>query len=344
MRLFSNFFLVLGAYSVLLCSCSNQARHENNENVQVSDTLKNTKDTALININEQIKKNPGDLSLFHRRAKYLFDRAEINGAIADMHRIIKLDSSQSEYFLTLAEILLVTGNGGGVKQALDKCVTLDPKNVQGHLKMAEFRMLTDDFKGCLKELDEALKIDKYNAKAYFIKGMAFKNIGDTAKAVSSFQTTVEQDPEYYHAYMQLGLIYAAVKNNFAIDYFKSAVKNNPKSIEAYYALGMFYQENNMPELALASYDAIIKIDASYKNAHFNKGFVYSEYLNDFSKALLNYNDAIKYAPDYVEAYYQRGFTYERMKNINQASLDYKQALKINPTYTLAARGLERVQG
>ena len=343
MRLLSKIAPVFIFCAVLFCSCTNQNQDTNIENNKVSDTLKNTNDSAWININEQIKKNPSDLSLFQSRAKYLFDKGEVNAAIADMHRIIKLDSNKSEYYLTLAEILLITGNGGGVKQALEKCISLDPKNIQGRLKMAELMMLTNDFKGSLKQIDEALKIDKYNAKAYFIKGMAFKQVGDTAKAVSSFKTTVEQDPEYYHAYMQLGLIYARVNNKFAIDYFKSAIKNNPKSIEAYYALGMFYQENNMSELAIAAYDAILKIDASHKNTHFNKGYVYSEYLNDFTKAVVHYNDAVKYAPDFVEAFYQRGFTYERMKNVKNALSDYQQALKLNPTYTLAAKGMDRLK-
>ena len=57
--------------------------------------------------------------------------------------------------------------------------------------------------------------------------MKYKDLGDTAKAISSMQTAVEQDQQYYNAYMQLGILCAAQRNKLAVDYYKNALKVIP---------------------------------------------------------------------------------------------------------------------
>jgi len=61
--------------------------------------------------------------------------------------------------------------------------------------------------------DELLRINKNNADAYFFKGMIFKSLEMKNKSISNFQTCVEQDPTYYNAYMQLGLLMSNKKDD-----------------------------------------------------------------------------------------------------------------------------------
>nr|MBA3901914.1 tetratricopeptide repeat protein [Bacteroidota bacterium] len=196
---------------------------------------------------------------------------------------------------------------------------------------------------CIVNLDRVLIKDKYNAKAYFIKGMAFKEMGDTAKAVSSFHTTVEQDPDYFHAYMQLGLLYSIKNNRVALDYLNSAIKIKPTSIEAWYAAGKFCQDHGLLEKAKEAYHNILEMDPEHKNAHYNLGYIHSEYLNDYKTAIEHFSDAIMYAPNYQEAHYMRGFAFERLKDPKKAEENYRKALQIDPDFTLAAMGLGRVK-
>ena len=56
-----------------------------------------------------------------------------------------------------------------------------------------------------------LKIDETIAKGYFLKGMCYKESGDTTRAISSFQTACEQDNQYYDAYVETGRLFAAKK-------------------------------------------------------------------------------------------------------------------------------------
>ncbi|MBM3448096.1 MAG: tetratricopeptide repeat protein [Bacteroidetes bacterium] len=49
-------------------------------------------------------------------------------------------------------------------------------------------------------------------------------------------------------------------------------------------------------------------------------------------------------PQYAEAFYNRGLSYEYLRKNKEALADYNQALAINPTFDLAARGKSKVLG
>jgi len=324
---------------IFFFSCNNE-----NINTEIGKTPIVTTDTTLSHLNEKLKSNPNNPDLYHERAKYFLEKKDIDAAMADMARVLKLDSSKSDYFTTLADLYFTQGMGGSVKKALEKSISLEPANTAAIIKLAELHLYLKNYKECLGNLDNALKIDKYNAKIYFLKGMVFKETRDTAKAVSSFQTTVEQDTDYYDAYMQLGLLYSIRHSKLAMDYFRSAIKINPKNIEAYYGLAMFAQENGAYENAIEVYNSILQIDSTYQFAHYNLGYINSEYLKNYKNAITNFSNAIKNDTTYFEAYYMRGLCYERMKDFKNAEVQYQLSLKIKPDWTLAAEGMSRIKG
>lgn len=297
-------------------------------------------DSILLAFNERIRKNPNDPEVYHERALYYFEQKnDVEQAFADMRRVFTIDTTTSKYFVTLADLYLAKGMSGNVKASLNKAIEIDSKNIAAYTKLAEMNLYIKDYNACLKTADNVLKIDIYNPRAYFIKGMAFKELGDTAKAASSFQTVVEQDPEYYNAYIQLGLLYSAIKNPLALDYLNNALNLQPQSIEAYYAIAMFFQETGNINKAIEVYNTILKIDPTYNDAHFNLGYIAMVMQNDMAKAIKHFSDNISYHPNNYEAYYMRGLCYERMKDKASAERDYRQALNLYPQYDNAAIAL-----
>ncbi|MDQ3192660.1 MAG: tetratricopeptide repeat protein [Bacteroidota bacterium] len=339
--MFNSKLLLVVFCSFLLFSCVQKQKEEVNGEEAI---LPATKDSVLLSINEKLKKTPNDPELYHQRAKYFFEtKGNVEAAMSDMSRLFKLDSSKVEYFITLSDLYFAKGAAGNVKASLDKALEINPENIDARMKLAELHLYLQNYKETISNIDKILRKDKYNSKAYFIKGMAFKELGDTVKALSSFQTTVEQDPDYYHAYMQLGLLYAIKKNKLALDYYNNALKANPNSTEAWYAIGMFCQESGMYERAKESYFNILDINPEHINAHYNLGFIHSEYLNDYKTGIEHFSNAISFKPTYYEAYYMRGYCYERLKELSKAEENYDLALKINPDYTLAYLGKGRIK-
>ena len=150
-----------------------------------SDSLKPKLPEELAKLNEQIAADPKNADLHHNRAKYYLNERNFEAGFEDMRQVMTIDSSKAPYFITLSDLYFVTNQTGNSKASLEKCLSLDDKNVDAMLKLAELYFYVKKHDKCFEYLNMALKIDKYNSKAYFIKGMNYKELKDTAKAISS---------------------------------------------------------------------------------------------------------------------------------------------------------------
>jgi len=300
-------------------------------------------DSALTAMDQQIAANPKDPSLFHQRAKIYLAKKDLAAAFTDMKTALDMDSTKSEFFLTLADLYLIAGKSGNSKAALDKCLSLDPANVSAKLKLAELYLLVRKYDQSMHYLDEVLRADVHNAKAYFIKGMCFKELGDTSKAVSSFRTAIDQNADYYDAFMQLGIIMTSKHNLVALQYFNSALALHPQSMEALYGRTLFFQETGNFNKAIEGYTMILSVDPKNKYAHFNLGFIHQEYLKVYDEALKHYTRAIAADSSYYEAWFNRGLCFETLGDIKAASADFNKALSIKPDYAPAKDGVGRLE-
>lgn len=299
--------------------------------------------SPLDSLNALIKNSPNDASLYFERAKVHYGRKDIASSLSDVGRSLRLDSTNAEYYIMLADLKLINKQGRASRDALLKVHRIDPKNVDVLVKLGELYMVVLDADASFKYLNLALQEDVYNAAAYRIKGFNYKFLGDTVNAISSFQTAVEQDPNDYDAYMQLGLLFAEGKQELAIDYFNNAIKISPNSLEARYAKGLYYQTNQRPREAIQTYDEILELNPAYFDAWYNIGYIHLEYLQQYDSAAYCFNQAISYGPEkYFPAIYNRGLSREMMGELKLAEEDYRATLKINPQYDLAAHGLNRI--
>ncbi len=298
----------------------------------------------LAEVSRQIVKSPEDAALYHQRALLHLQRNDIPNAGMDINRTLQLDSTNAGYYVTASDVNLASGNPGKSVAALQKALTLDEKNIPAREKLAELYFIAMQYEQSIQFLDQILKIDIRNAKAYFMKGMNFKEKGDTTRAIGSFQTAIEQRQDYYEPYVQLALIYTARGNKLAMQYYDGALRLNPKSEEALYGRGMFYQEVEMNyDKAIQDYTSITQINPKNKNAYYNLGFIHYQYLKVNNEAVKHYSKAIECDPQWPEAYFNRGLAFETMGDIAKAKSDYQQALTIRPDYGKARIALLRVQ-
>jgi len=299
-----------------------------------------TKD--LTELNEKIEKDPSNASLYHQRAKVFYDQKKLPEASSDIEKAIQLDSSKAGYFLTSSDIFFVQNKTSRSKKDLEKCISLDPENIDCLMKLSELYLYVQNYKKSIEHLDRVLKVDKHNPKAYFLKGMNFKEMGDTNLAISSMQTTVEQDPDYYNAYIQLGLLHAARKQAIAVDYYNNALNLNPQSIEANYNKGIFYQEMGDFKKAIESYNIILQIDSNYAHAHYNLGYIQFIQKN-YQASIPHFNKAYKSDSQYADALYMQGLAYENLGEKNKARTIYLNTLQLDPEHEKSRNGLERIK-
>jgi len=253
-----------------------------------------------------------------------------------------LDSTKPEYFLMLAD---VSFRGLQIQQAVkafEKCLELDPKNIEANLKLSELYMYLKAYPKAIEYANEALRIDSRRSKAYFIKGFVYKESGDTVRALSSFTTVTELDPQNYDAYIQLGILHAAKDNDLAIQYYSNALRIRPGSEEALYNRGLYYQGSGLLEKAEEDYKSILTKNSNYVDAYYNLGFIALVNKKDYPEAIKQFSAALSIDQNYVEAFYNRGLAYQYSGDKNSAIKDYRSALSIFPTYTMAKERLSEL--
>ena len=323
---------------LFLSACTEQNDNLPNDKMVSKDSIVLT----LEKINSQLKLNPSDTKLLYQRAQIFLNAGDYNSAINDIEAVIQKDSSQANYYLTAADAYFFVGKTSKTKYYLERCSVLFPDSTEGLMKLAELYLYVKQHNKSIEIINRVLKINKFFAKAYFMKGMNFKEMGDTAKAISSFQTCVEQDQEYYNAYIQLGLIFAAQKNPLAIQFYNNALNLQPKSEEAHYNMGMFFLETGQYNKAIEKFTSLVQINPSNREAIFNLGFIHFEYLKVYEQAIKYFDQAVNADPQFARGYCYRGMSYESMGNKSKAKENYSTALKLLPDYDLAAEGMNRV--
>ena len=298
---------------------------------------------SLEGMNAAIEANPTDTAARFARARYYQTKGKTDSALADIQVLLKTDSNNVHYFLTAADLYLMSNKTRYTRQALLRAVSLNSEMVEPHMKLAELYLYVQMRQEAINELNEVLKRNVKNPKAYYLKGMIYKESGDTSLAISSFLTTTEQDKNYALAYEQLGLIYAGRGDKRCVDFYQNALRINPSNSLTRYNLGYFYQLQADTASALKEFREITRLDPRFPYAPYNIGFIIFEEQGNPKAALPYFLQAMSAKPDYFEAVYMSGLCNEKLGNPELAIRDYEQALKINPDYELAQTALARLK-
>jgi tetratricopeptide (TPR) repeat protein len=305
------------------------------------------KDTSAVGLQlselkARIAAQPRQAELYYQRALLYQQIKRLDDAQKDLIQAIRIDSTRADYFLALADIYFSAHRIYYARNALKKALEVDPNNLKAHGKLAEVFFILKKYDESMTHTTAMLKLSPGYPLAYFIRGMIYKETGDTPRALSAFQSAIESDADYYQAHMQLGVLFQIKNNPVCLEYFNHALRIRPESEEALYGRAMYLQENNELDKAIQDYTQILKLNPRHKHAHFNLGYIHYTYLQEYRQAIRHYSDAIACDPAYAEAYFNRGLCYEMTGNLTLARADYEKALQLRPGYQLPQEALQRI--
>lgn len=113
------------------------------------------------------------------------------------------------------------------------------------------------------------------AADWFLMGKNASASKDTTSAILYYQRTIEVDPEYYRAYINLGAEYAEKGYlDDAIKYFTKAIDINPKEAAGYSNLGAAYAQQGYLDKALVILEKAISINPEIADTYANIGLVH----------------------------------------------------------------------
>lgn len=336
----NKFKWLIGVFAVsAFIGCTDPA----NSNVTKKGGVVDSTELAIKELSAKIEASPTSPELYIERSKLYQIAGKYVAGYNDALIAVGLDSMKAPNWFEMGKAAFAVENYLRSEEAYKRCIYLDSTSSDCMVKLAEFYLFKRNYQAAVDFANKALTVDVNLARPYYIKGWSYMEKGDTLKAVSSYQTAVELDPNFYDAFIMLGNIAMKARKNVALDYFNSAIAVRPSSIEAHYFKGMCLQEQGLYDEAIATYQQITAIDSTNHEAYYNVGYIKLTYANQPDSAMMLFSKAIEMNKNYFEAYYNRGYCKELLGKKELAANDYKLSLGINNNFTLAAEGLKRVQ-
>ncbi|MEX1001492.1 MAG: tetratricopeptide repeat protein [Crocinitomicaceae bacterium] len=338
--------LIGGLFLLMACKGDNESTppqmNQTDSITQVTDSLDYYQ--------KKLNADPTNPEVKIQRALYYLRHNNVELATQDLEEVLAADSLNLKAHQAYADLNLGTLNLEKSKYHYEYILKLDSTQSNAYLGLARIYAALDNFGKADAYISGAIKQNPYSPDPYFVRGLIYRSdyymtgrekSWDIAK--SSFQTATEQNPDYYSAYIELGVMHAEKGDSIALEYYNSALDVYPESIEAWYNKGMFYQDRRQVDKALNCYYTINQIDSSWSDAYHNIGFIHLIMTEELDSAVHYFSIATDLDPNFYQAYNNLGLAYEKQGDLENAKKYYQKAIAINPDFQLAKDNLNALQ-
>lgn len=321
--------LIFAAVMSTLTSCSSDEK-----TVNASDTNQN--------LDSLLTEHPDSVPLLIQRGEKHFAEYQFDLAMQDAAKAYRLQKKNPEAKLLFAEVLnnraqRTPEEVANAQSLYMEILKKDKKNLRALVGVASTYTYQQDFEKSFDYINKALRIDRHYKNAYALKGTNYMHMGQKDKAISSYETAVQQDPTFYEAYFALANIYEADGNRQCVEYLRNALELRPNSRELKYRLAFAQQQFDEIDAALVNYRSLASdtIDFYANRGYFHQGYIHQFEFNDLDSALYFYNEALQKEPRHVESWHNLGVCYDLMGDKTRALQSFAKALKYNPEFELS---------
>lgn len=244
--------------------------------------------------------------------------------------------------------------------AYSNCIRLDPNYEPAIHNRGLAYWSLKNYPLAIADLNRAVQLAPNEAAVFCDRGRMLLewidwNIyrGEFDKGYADLQRALILDPKDEHA--KEGLLSADTarlnmradteydKGNYAeaVKLYSEALIKRPNNLYSVFGRGRAYLSDNKNDLAIADYDAYIKLNASEPAAYTNRGLArYNK--GNYDDAIADQTKAISMNPPWIsDAYVRRGMAFKAKKDFITAIADMDQAVKLKPDsrYALSNRGV-----
>jgi tetratricopeptide (TPR) repeat protein len=202
-------------------------------------------DEAVADYTEAIRRDAKFAMAYQARAKVLLGKRELDKAIADCDTAIQLSQNSVEAYGCRARAFENKGDHSKAIADYARLIQLDPTNPEWHANRAFDYLKIANIDAALAECESAIKLDPENALAFMLRGAAYREKGDRAKA---------------DADTQKGQRLLAAK----------MIKDANVSIQK----GNVLLEKGDYDKAISAYSEAIRICPAYHFGHYGRGLAY----------------------------------------------------------------------
>ena len=298
-------------------------------------------DRTLEQLNSLVEKDPTDANLLYERAKHLYSQGQYDPVVTDMKAAIELDSLVPDYYHLLSNAYMDYYRSRDALNTMVDAADRFPKRIPTLLKLSETQLILKQNEESLFTVAKILTIDPDNAEGHFMKGMNFRAMGETDRAIAAFQTVTELDPEVLDAWLLIGDLFEEKGLPIAKEFYEAATRIAPEETNVWHSLAYYLQNNGDDQGAIDIYRKINLLDKNYPDAYLNAGIIH--FTNDaLDKAKEQFDILAKIQPENHFAYYYRGLIHEKNGDIVSARNDFQSSINLKSDFADPKNALLRL--
>ncbi len=335
-------FVALMVFISLMPACKPYQEKENPEDGTPVDCTFGLPD--LKKINQFILNDPNNAKLYRIRSQILLDSGRYKEALSDAKNALALNPKDLYNFVVTAKAHRSLGH---IDSALSACHTAeklgfdDPDN---HLLLGDLYLIVRRYKESLEYLNKALKKAPFEPRIYFLKGVLFWEQRDTAKALSNWQTSIEQDVNFGDGYARLATYYMEKKEYATAEqYLRSGLRLRPSDAFLHYDMGVFLFQKGFPDSAFTAYETAIRLDPRLYLAKENMAYLLYR-KGKYEEVISLLTSALPSDPKNPSLAYYLGLAYRNTGKYDLAAAELNRTVQLNKEYAKeAAAALEKVK-
>ncbi|MBI1193445.1 MAG: tetratricopeptide repeat protein [Bacteroidetes bacterium] len=322
------FLGLLGSVLLLAASCRGSGKPD-----EAAEDPLNTSTAEITRLSERILAEPSNAGLYYLRGLE-FRSFNNQAALTDFKQAWLLDSANANHALGLSEQYFLMNDSRASMGVLNRWLKHNPTEQRVLWALARQALLLKQYELSLGALNQILREDLQNPEVYYLKGRNFRFLGDTAQAISSYQTALEMEPAYERAHLELGVMLLAKGDDTGLRYLRNALALNDSSAAARYQLAKYHQDRGEFTDAVETYEALILRDPQNGAALYNLGTIWYA-ADSLEKALRLFDMSTKVEPTRAMAYYGKALCAAQLNRSEQAMSFVRQALNLNPDLAVA---------
>ena len=275
-------------------------------------------------LTDSIRKDPGNDSLYFKRAILLNTHEFSEPALADFRKAWSLRKDE-RYAFGQANLLLEKKPDSAIIFLNDAIKEL-PNSLLLQISLGRALLAQNKTTEALQLADRILAKHPEKVDILKMKAEVLERTGNRNGSINVLQQAYQLTPFDVELNYMLALRLAETGNSRVLALCDSLLKADSMGIHAepFYYKGIYYSVVNNKTKALENFDAAIKKDYYFLDGYIEKGALYYE-MKQYQQALGVFNLCLTVSPKFADAYYWIAKCQEAMGQKEEAKANYERA-------------------
>lgn len=264
------------------------------------------------------------------RGKTFWSQGAYDRALAAFSEAIRQDSTDAEAYLLRGEVFEARGDRAQAIEDFSEVINLDFHRVLNCANRVLLHTRLHQFDEGAAVARETLPLNRRLARAYFLRGRAYAEQAEQARAVADFTQTIELEPDNSAAFVQRGDAYFKTGDQGrAIADYSAALRLDPDKASSWSKRGEAFHRQGDYDQALADFTESLQRAPECAASFAGRGAVHWD-KGEHEQALEDYNRAIHLDPHCPRFHVQRSMIHAARCDYERALADFGKALALDP--------------